>query len=319
MNTPEHIGIIVNPSKTSRDDIAEALESVEIEGAAPQVSWYETTVEDPGYGMTQEALDAGADLVIAAGGDGTVRAVAECLAEGESSAHLGIIPMGTGNLLARNLEVPLNDVAKAMEAALTSPATTIDLGWAEITTADGTEKRAFTVMAGVGIDAHMIIETAEGLKDKVGWLAYIESLGRALSASDVIDMDLGVDQGKATRERAHTLIVGNCGMLQGGVTLLPDADPADGELDMLVLRADGVAGWLETLKTMIWENGIKRLFGRKGKAASSDSVTNRQFTSATLALGTPRVLELDGDEVGECTRVEFSTQPGAIHVRSPQS
>ncbi|WP_062132300.1 diacylglycerol/lipid kinase family protein [Demequina aestuarii] len=314
-----HVGIILNPSKTSKADLEKAMASAIAEHPDATVSWFETTVEDPGRGMAKDALEAGVDLVIAAGGDGTVRAVAEYLAEVKSSADLGIIPMGTGNLLARNLEVPLNDIEKAMEAALNSQARTIDLGWADITTADGTEKLAFTVMAGVGIDAHMIIETAEGLKDKVGWLAYIESLGRALSASDVIDMDITVDQGKVSKEQAHTLIVGNCGMLQGGVTLLPDADPADGELDMLVLRADGVAGWLETFKTMIWDNGIKRLFGRKGKASSSDSVTNRQFSEATLGLGKPRVLELDGDEVGECTRVEFSIQAEAIRVRSPQA
>ncbi|MFW7413541.1 diacylglycerol/lipid kinase family protein [Demequina sp. SO4-18] len=314
-----HVGIVLNPSKTSRSELEEELTSAITEHPDMQVSWFETTVEDPGRGMAKDALEAGVDLVVAAGGDGTVRAVGEYLAEVESSAHLGIIPMGTGNLLARNLEVPLNDVAKALEAALNCEARTIDLGWAEITKSDGTETMAFTVMAGVGIDAHMIIETAEGLKDKVGWLAYIESLGRALSASEVIDMDIKVDAGKTSKERAHTLIVGNCGMLQGGVTLIPDADPTDGELDMLVLRADGVGGWLETLKTMVWDNGVKRLFGGKHKAESSGSVTNRQFTSATLGLGTPRVLELDGDEVGECTRVEFSVQRAAISVRSPQA
>ncbi|MFW2513242.1 diacylglycerol/lipid kinase family protein [Demequina sp. SO4-13] len=314
-----HVGIVLNPSKTSRSELEEELAPAIAEHPEMQVSWFETTVEDPGRGMAKDALEAGVDLVIAAGGDGTVRAVAEYLAEVESSADLGIIPMGTGNLLARNLEIPLNDAAKAMETALNCEARSIDLGWADITRSDGSEKLAFTVMAGVGIDAHMIIETAEGLKDKVGWLAYIESLGRALSASEVINMDLKVDGGKASRERAHTLIVGNCGMLQGGVTLLPDADPADGTLDMLVLRADGVSGWLQTLRTMLWDNGIKRLFGRKRKAESSGAVTNRQFTSATLRLGKPRVLELDGDEVGECKRVNFSVQPAAVSVRSPQA
>lgn len=319
MNTPKHVGIVLNPSKTSRDDLEGDFGSVLSDHPDLTVSWHETSVEDPGRGATKAALDAGADLVIAAGGDGTVRAAAEYLAETDTSTDLGIIPMGTGNLLARNLGVPLNNAGKAMDAALNGEARTIDLGWADFTQEDGSQKHAFTVMAGVGIDAHMIIETAEGLKSKVGWLAYIESLGRALNASEVIDMDLSVDQDKATKEQAHTLIVGNCGMLQGGVTLLPDADPADGKLDMLVLRADGVAGWLETFKTMIWDNGIMRLFRRGHKAASSDSVTNRQFTAATLGLGKPRVLELDGDDVGECTHVEFSIQKAALSVRAPQS
>lgn len=311
-----HVGIVLNPSKTSKSDIEEEFAPALAEHPDMQLSWFETTVEDPGRGMAKDALEAGVDLVLAVGGDGTVRAVAEYLAQNDSSAELGIIPQGTGNLLARNLEIPVNSVAKALDLALNGNAKAIDLGWANVTKADGTEKRAFTVMAGVGIDAHMIIETAEGLKDKVGWLAYIESLGRALSASEVIDMDISVNEGPAQHEEAHTLIVGNCGMLQGGITLLPDADPTDGKLDMLVLSADGVTGWLDTLRTMLWDNGVKRLFARKKKAASSDSVTNRQFTSVTLDLGKPRVLELDGDEIGECTRVEFSVQPAALTVRT---
>ncbi|MDN4481170.1 diacylglycerol/lipid kinase family protein [Demequina muriae] len=319
MNTPQHVAIVVNPSKTSRDDIEKELDSVEFDGPGPRISWLETTVEDPGHGMAQEALDMGADLVIAAGGDGTVRAVAECLADADTSAHLGVVPLGTGNLLARNLDIPLGNIGKALEAALTGDVLTIDLAWAEADL-DGTPQRnAFTVMAGVGVDAHMITETDEDLKDKVGWLAYVESLGRAVSASDVISMALTVDGEKTGNEEAHTLIVGNCGILTGGVTLLPDADPVDGELDLLVLSADGVAGWLDTMRSMMWDNGLKRLVGATDKAESSDSVMHRRVTAVTVELGESRVLELDGDDVGECSRVEFSIQPAAIRVRTPRS
>ncbi len=311
-----HVGIILNPAKTEKSDLEEAIAPLLVPYPSTQVSWYETTVEDPGRGAAQDAVEAGADLVIAAGGDGTVRVVAEYLAEVEASVDLGIIPQGTGNLLARNLGLPLSDVSKAAALALTGQVQTIDLAWVETGTGPQTQRSAFTVMAGIGIDAHMIIETAEGLKDKVGWLAYIESLGRALAASEVIDMDVCVDEEPVTHDQAHTLIVGNCGMLQGGITLLPDADPADGELDLLVLSADGVTGWLDTLRTMVWDNGVMRLVKPGGAAHSSDSVTNRQFSAVTVDLDEPRVLELDGDEAGECTRMAFSVQPGALRVRS---
>ncbi len=310
------IGIILNPAKTEKSDLEKAIVPLLAPYPDTKVSWYETTVDDPGRGAARDAVEAGADLVVVAGGDGTVRVVAEYLADNGAAVELGIIPQGTGNLLARNLDLPLSDVSKAAALALSGKTQTIDIGWVETGKGAHTQRRAFTVMAGVGIDAHMIIETAEGLKDKVGWLAYIESLGRALAASEVIEMDVSIDDDPVAHEQAHTLIVGNCGMLQGGITLLPDADPADGKLDLLVLSAEGITGWLDTLRTMLWDNGIKRLVKRGGTAQSSDSVTNRQFSTVTVDLDKPRILELDGDEAGECTRMAFSVHSGALKVRS---
>ena len=313
-----HVGIVWNPSKTSKDDLEEALRKALDDGAAPEVSWFETSVEDPGRGQAKDALAAGVELVIAAGGDGTVRAVAQALGESDTHAALGVVPMGTGNLLARNLGVPLGNIAKAFATALEGEERIIDLAWAEADCGEGDLSLAFTVMAGIGIDAHMITETDEDLKSKVGWLAYVESLGRAVTASDLITMDLAVDGAAPAGHEAHTLIVGNCGVLTGGVTLLPDATPDDGELYLLVLSADGVGGWMDTLRSMAWDNGLKRLVGATDVAASSDSVTHRRLRSVTVDLDEPRVLELDGDDVGETSQVEFSIQPGALQVRAPR-
>lgn len=313
-----HIAIVWNPAKTSKDDLEAALDAAVGDDEGPRVTWLDTTVEDPGRGQAREALDAGADVVVAAGGDGTVRAVAESLAEADTDAALGIVPMGTGNLLARNLDVPLNNLEGAFAAVLGAESRTIDLAWAAADCGDGEQRVAFTVMAGVGVDAHMITETDEDLKDKIGWLAYVESLGRAVSASDVIAMGLTVDDGDAESHDAHTLIVGNCGILTGGITLLPDALPDDGELDMLVLSADGVTGWLDTLRSMVWDNGLKRLVGASDRAESSESVDHRRVTSVVLNLEQPRMLELDGDEVGKTARIEFTVQPGALKVLAPR-
>ncbi len=310
--------MVLNPTKTSRDDLEEALAPLLEERPQVEVAWYETSVEDPGHSMTQAALDAGADVVVAAGGDGTVRAVAECLADTGAEAALGIVPRGTGNLLARNLDVPLNDIGKALEVVLGGQTRTVDLAWIGAEIEGEAQRMAFTVMAGVGVDANMITETDEDLKGKVGWLAYVESLGRAVSASDVIEMGLSIDEEERRTEDAHTVIVGNCGILTGGVTLLPDADPSDGELDLLVLSADGLAGWLDTMRSMVWDNGLKRLVGASDSAESSESVTHRRVAAVTVDFEKPRMLELDGEDVGECDKVAFSIQPGAILVRAPQ-
>ncbi len=310
-----HIGIVFNPSKGARDELEQAVAAATADAGGPAVTWHETEVDDPGISATRAALEAGADLVLAAGGDGTVRAVAAHLAEAGATAELGIIPLGTGNLLARNLGVPLGRVSNAVERALTGEARAIDVGWAELEGPEVSGRYAFAVMAGFGIDAHMITETDDDLKDKAGWVAYVESLGRAVTVSEVLDVTLDFGDGETEDDRAHTLIVGNCGTLQGGFTLLPDADPSDGVLDLFVLDAEGVGGWMDTLKNVVWDNGLARAFGGGQKAASSESVTHRQLARLELTLAEPRVFEVDGDDLGEVTRAAISIQPGAIRVR----
>ncbi|MFT0846864.1 diacylglycerol kinase family protein [Actinomycetaceae bacterium L2_0104] len=312
---PSHVGIVWNPSKTSKEDLENAWREAVREIAEPRLSWFETTEDDPGRGATRDALEAGADVVVAAGGDGTVRAVAEYLAEADTDAELGIIPLGTGNLLARNLDIPLDDETAALTRVLEATPRAIDVGWAELALTGGNERHAFVVMAGFGIDAHMITETDDDLKDKAGWLAYVESLGRAVSASDVIDLRVGIDGGEPAAEKAHTLLLGNCGTLQGGVTLLPDADPSDGELDLLILDSEGITGWVDTLKNVVWDNGLKRVLGRSDEAEDSGSVRHRRLTSLSIELEEPRVFEVDGDELQETTRLEISIQPSAVKVR----
>jgi len=321
----ERIGIVWNPSKTTREELEKALgQAAEAAGVDPgTVLWEETAEDDPGRGAAERAVERGATVVIAAGGDGTVRAVAEYLAESESesepSAELGIAPLGTGNLLARNLGVPVGDLAAALERALTAEARTIDLGWAEVEIEGEHQRHAFAVMAGFGIDAHMITETDDDLKDKVGWLAYVESLGRAVSASEVIGIRVALDDEAETASEAHTLIVGNCGSIQGGITLLPDADPSDGRLDLLLLDADGIGGWLDTLRNLVWDNGLKRLFAGDASAdttaESSKSAAHLQAQRVRVELDEPRAFEVDGDDLGETTRFEIRIQPAALRVR----
>lgn len=317
MAAATHVGIVWNPSKTTKDDLESALREVE-NSEAVTASWFQTTEEDPGGDATRRALDADVDVVIAAGGDGTVRAVAEHLAQTRAETELGIIPLGTGNLLARNLDIPLKDLTAAFVRALSGEPRSLDIGWAEVALADGAARHAFAVMAGFGIDAHMITETDEGLKDKAGWLAYVESLGRAISASDVIDIRVSLDGAAPVSETAHTVLVGNCGTLQGGLTVLPDADPADGKLDLLVLHQDGIAGWADTMRNMVWDNGLKRFFSPRTAsetAESTESTSHRAFKSLQIDLAEPRVFEVDGDDLGETARVRIDIQPAAVRVR----
>ena len=97
--------------------------------------------------------------------------------------------------------------------------------------------------------------------------------------------------------------------------MLPDAAPVGGELDYLVLSAEGVGEWLGTLKTMVWDNGLKRLTGARDEDATSESVNLGRARRISVSLPEPRGFQIDGEGMGETTSFEFSIQPGAIRFR----
>lgn len=315
----ERFGIVWNPSKVSEREIRAAWDAAasSVSGPLPEGLWFETSPEDAGLSATAAAIERGCDVVIAAGGDGTVRAVAEALGDsGSPAAELGVVPLGTGNLLARNLGIPLGNPRAAFARVLTQHASPLDLGRVSYTTADGTaEQHGFVVMVGFGIDAQMIVETDDDLKAKAGWLAYIESLGRAASGTEVIEFSLARDGGEPESFDAHTLLIANCGSIQGGITLLPDAKPDDGELDLLVLRADGAAAWLDTMRNLVWHNGLKRLLTRADTAESTESTDHLRAKSVTVELPSPLAFEVDGDDIGEVAAFTVEILPAALRLR----
>ncbi|MFF5626717.1 diacylglycerol kinase family protein [Microbacterium sp. LWH10-1.2] len=303
--TISKLGVIWNPSKIDEERLRAAVS----ESITAEVVWWETSEDDPGRGMASSAIDEGCDVVVAVGGDGTVRAVAEVLAGTEVA--LGIVPQGTGNLLARNLGVPLDDITAALERVQDGEPRSIDIGWVEF---EG-EKRAFTVMVGFGVDAQMLVETNDDLKDRAGWLAYVEAMGRALAGTEMTDITLTLDEGDAQEVRGHTMIIGNCGMLQGGIRLLPDAVLDDGQLDLLLVSADGALQWLDTVRSVVWDNGIRRLLGGGTEAVSTESTRHVAAQTISVTLDSPQQFEVDGEEVGEVASFVATVQPGALIVR----
>lgn len=301
------IGIVWNPSKIDEEALRAAVD--EVFGADAPIRWWQTSVDDPGRGMAEEAIADGCELVIAVGGDGTVRAVAEGLAGTDTT--LGIVPQGTGNLLARNLGVPLNGMKPALERVRDATPQHIDLGWVDF----GGQTRAFTVMVGFGIDAQMLVETDEDLKSKAGWLAYVEAMGRALAGTEMTDITVTIDDREPEEVRGHTMLIGNCGMLQGGIRLLPDAQLDDGLLDILLVSSEGALQWLDTVRSFVWDNGIRRLLGGGESAVSTDSTQHLAVEKISVELANPLVFEIDGEEMGEVTAFSVRVQPGALTVR----
>ncbi|MEO6115933.1 MAG: diacylglycerol kinase family protein [Pseudolysinimonas sp.] len=311
--------IIYNPVKVDLDELRAAFAAGSAGWGDPM--WLETSEDDPGRGMAANAVKAGVDVVIAAGGDGTVRAVAEALRG--SGVPLALLPSGTGNLLARNLELTLDDTAESIDAALNGVDRKIDIGVIDIRREDGeVDQRAFVVMAGLGIDAKMIENTNEGLKKRVGWLAYVDAIARSMRDASQLRLRFHIDEGPARSIRAHTLIVGNCGTLPANILLLPDARIDDGVFDIAFLRPKGFLGWVQIWWKVAWEHRIIRqtTVGRKLMGQSKEIRALEYDTAARLSatFARPEAIELDGDSFGSTIAFTAWVDPLGLTVRVPQ-
>ena len=163
--------VVANPTKTDLETRRQVRAVCAAQGWAEPL-WLETTVDDPGTGQAHEAIERGADVVLACGGDGTVRAVAEALAG--TGVAMGLVPAGTGNLLARTIGTP-QEVAAATRVALAGDDRKIDVGRVRVD--DEPDERVFLVMAGTGFDAAMLREGVNTFEFRCrGMPAVIENL-----------------------------------------------------------------------------------------------------------------------------------------------
>jgi diacylglycerol kinase family enzyme len=288
--------LVVNPIKV--DDPAALLERVARRSAElgmPVPRLVPTTPEDPGEGQARAAADAGASAVLVAGGDGTVRAAAQGLAH--TGVPMGILPQGTGNLLARNLGIPQQD-DEALEVALTGRDRTIDLGRLE----DG---MAFAVMAGTGFDALMMREAPEGLKAVLGWPAYIVGGARGLRRSHV-HIRLRLDDGPEQTAVVRTLLVGNVGRLQAGLELLPGAEPDDGLLDVALVAPRRPRDWLVLIGR-----------GLTGRHRPDHRLELHRARRVDVRIRGVQPRQVDGDLISEADALTVSVDPAAVVVRVP--
>ena len=293
--------VVVNPTKF--DDVApvrEQIEKVCRELGWADPLWLETTEDDPGVGQAKEAMGRGADVVLACGGDGTVRCVGQALAG--TGISMGLLPAGTGNLLARNLDFDLTDMSASVRHALSGDDRPIDVG--RVVVDDGDEQ-VFLVMAGLGFDAAIMANAPEGLKSRVGPAAYLVSGLRHLKGEQT-RVRLHVDDEPARRRRVRTVVVGNCGKLLGGLELMPDAEVDDGWLDVVSIAPQGVAGWGAVAARLMSKQ-------RKGHPRV-EHWTVKQFT---IACELPQPAQLDGDPLGEVSEMRMRVDHHALLVRVP--
>jgi diacylglycerol kinase (ATP) len=291
--------VIVNPAKSVGPALKGAIFRLcETQGWAEPL-WLETTVEDPGAGQARQALEAGVDVVIAAGGDGTVRCIADVLAG--TGTPMGLVPLGTGNLLARNLGVDISDPISACYDVLNGTEKSVDVVKASVNRSG--EAQVFLVMAGLGYDAAIMADTVDVLKDRMGWLAYVEAGIRKLPGKPV-RAAISVDGGAPVRRRIRSVMIGNCGRIMGGIEIFPEAKVDDGVLDLLILAPRGRLGWLGV---------VAGIFGRN--KSETESVEYFQGKSAEITLEHEQEFQLDGDHLGTGTHLAVTVEPDALKIR----
>jgi YegS/Rv2252/BmrU family lipid kinase len=293
---PSRAAVIVNPVKVSNTAALRGVVSgvlARTEGAEP--IWLETTRRDPGSGQTRAALARGADLVMAYGGDGTLRACAAALAG--TGVPLALLPGGTGNLLARNLGIPA-DLRTAVEVAVGGDVRQID-----VCRAAG---ESFVVMAGVGFDARMMQATSSVLKRELGWLAYGLAATRTIRAAPTMRIRLELADGRSWTTSGVGVLAANVGTLTGGITLLPQAVVDDGQLAVAVLTPHRLRDWAG-------------LGGRltSGRVPKPNQLRCWKTQSLRVSLDRPALVEVDGEVLDERAELDVTVSPRALSVRVP--
>ena len=291
--------VVYNPIKVS-EKLQDAIKQQAIATNWTDSIWLATPEEDPGPAITAEVVSAKVDRVIAAGGDGTIRIVADRLAG--SRIPMAVVPVGTGNLLARNLDIPLTE-AEALAVAFGQYTRDIDL---IKMTVDSVQSEHFAVIAGLGVDAMIMEETSPDLKDAIGAGAYFIAAAKALGRTP-IHMWITLDDHRPVHRYAMICAIGNVGRLAGNLTLIPGARPDDGRLDVYVASPRRVNHWLRTLR---------RLATRRPR--HDDRVDQWQAHRVEVRLRHPDPYQLDGDVIGDCRSLRAEVAPKALTVCVPE-
>jgi len=263
----------------------------------------EIAVVDRKRGLRKKAaraMKAGADVVVAVGGDGAVLQVVQELAGKEVA--LGIIPMGTGNLLAGNLGIP-KPPDRAAEVLLGGSRRTIDLGQLKV----GGRREVFTVACGVGFDAEVMKATAKSRKLRWGKLAYVASaIGKRRRVRNVVHR-ITID-GATSTMKATQVFMANFGGVGLAVAPRLEVQPDDGYLDVIVIRASGplpglLAGWEAIRQEDLGESANGHAFRARGRKVRIETDPSR-------------LVEVDGSVIGT-TPITASVRPAALTVMVP--
>ncbi len=309
------MAVIFNPSKIAAGKLKAAFAKAGFDA----LKFYPTDKATGGVIATETAIANGATHLIAAGGDGTIRACVQGIAQRDAKISVGLVPIGTGNILARNLKLPVTNIDKCIKRAVAGSLYSIDLGIATAVDTDGVIQRYFfTGIAGIGMDARIMQRTLPALKKRVGWIAYIEGGFRSLPLKfekfEVLVDDLAVKSLKS-----YSILIGNAGWLPGQISMMPDARLDDGKLDVAAIGPRKIWNWVDFVSRVTWQNKVVRplALGRKwmDQTANLKTIENLGGSRIRVKPHHPSPLQLDGDVIGDVLEVDFSLKVKGLTLK----
>jgi diacylglycerol kinase (ATP) len=289
------VAVVAHTGKTLGGGLPELRRVLEAAGVADPF-WCEVPKSRKAPAQVRRALDEGAELIVAWGGDGMVQRCVDVLAGSE--VPLAIIPAGTANLFATNLGIP-SDIEGAVAVGLHGARRRVDLG--------RFNGERFAVMAGAGFDAAMIRDAGEGgLKERLGRVAYVWT-GSENLRSKPFRADIEVDGANWYKGKASCILFGNVGKLVGGVEAFEDARPDDGKLELGIVTAEGLLEW----GRMIARAAV-------GPVDKSPLAQTTKARSVKVKLNRKVLYELDGGDRTKVKTFKVKVEPGAVTVCVPK-
>jgi len=289
------LAVVAHSGKTLGGGLPELRRVLEAAGVADPF-WCEVPKSRKAPAQVRRALDEGAELIVAWGGDGMVQRCVDVLAGSE--VPLAIIPAGTANLFATNLGIP-SDIEGAVAVGLHGARRRVDLG--------RFNGERFAVMAGAGFDAAMIRDAGEGgLKERLGRVAYVWT-GSENLRSKPFRADIEVDGANWYKGKASCILFGNVGKLVGGVEAFEDARPDDGKLELGIVTAEGLVEW----GRMIARAAV-------GPVDKSPLAQTTKARSVKVKLNRKVLYELDGGDRTKVKTFKVKVEPGAVTVCVPK-
>jgi diacylglycerol kinase (ATP) len=287
------VAVVAHAGKTVGGGLPELRRTLAAAGVEDPL-WTEVPKSKRAPAAVAEALEEGAELLLAWGGDGMVRRCVNALKGTE--VPLAIVPAGTSNLFATHLGIE-RDIGQAVEVALHGERRRLDVG-----RFDG---ERFAVMAGAGFDAAMI-KASDELKDRLGRAAYVVGGTKKLD-SEPFEAKIKIDGTAWYEGPASCILVGNVGELFGGIEVFADARPDDGVLDVGVLTSEGPVQLVRAAaRTAV------------GSAEKSPFVRVTQARKVRVKLDRKVRYELDGGDRKKVKSFKVDVEPGAITVCVPR-
>jgi diacylglycerol kinase (ATP) len=287
------VAVVAHAGKSFGGGLPELRQVLAREGFAEPL-WYEVSKSRKAPKYARRALAKGAEVLFVWGGDGTVQRCISAVAG--TDAVLAILPAGTANLLAANLQVP-SDLTEAVQVGLHGDRRCLDTG--------SVNGEHFAVMAGAGFDARMIKGADGGMKDRFGQAAYLYTGAKSLTAGRV-KARIKVDGKRFFKGRVSCVLVANVGKVLGGVEAFSGAQPDDGLLELGVVTAKNPAEWARTLGRVA--------LGSAEKSPFVEFTRGRKFR---IRFDRELPYELDGGVRPVASKMAIKVHPSSITICTP--